>query len=248
MQHKSALLLILLLIASSGCILKNNELTLKEGTLTVGVYPYMAPMTYMKDDELTGYEIEMISEMAKRMDYNVNFKVYEFERLFSALEYNEIDCAIAGIGITIDRKTKFEFSRPYRYTFTVITVLKDSSISKINDIEGQKVGVLKGTLMENKANELRRTRSFEIIKYSSPEIMYSDLNSKKISAAITDLDSINYNSQNQNIRVLDEHLDIIYMGIALKKGNVELLNNINTVMLEMEKDGYFEYLRDTWIE
>jgi len=246
-SKKIIFLAIVLFVAVAGCINSNNNYTLKEGILTVGVYPHMHPMTYMEDGTLTGYEIDMISEMAKKMNLDVEYKILKFDELIPAVENNEVDCAIAGIGITLDRKEKIEFSRPYRSTLVVVAVLRDSDISKITDLKGNRVGVIEGTIMESKAREIAKTSPFEVVTYDTPEEMYADLNSKKISATISDLDLVLYSNENTNIKVLDETIDIIYMGIAVNKNNEILLDKINYVMLEMEKEGYYEYLTDAWI-
>ncbi|MBA2849963.1 polar amino acid transport system substrate-binding protein [Methanococcus maripaludis] len=230
---------VLLVIISCACISSDsNTTTLKDGVLTVGVFKYVPPAVYEENGELKGYEVELISEIAERMDLKVEYKEYMFSDLLNAVANNEVDCAISDIAVTPEREKIVSFSRAYSKTDIILVVPKDSDIEKLTDIIGQKVGVTAGTIDDDKSSELLKSIDFQVCRYATHDELYDALEGGNVDAIISEEN--NFESvQNSSINYLDEPIATVYCGIAVNKDNKELRLKINDIILELEQEGYF---------
>lgn len=231
-------LFVILVLSISACINSDNFNTLKSGTLTVGVFKHAPPAVYEENGELKGYEVELIEEIAKKMNLNVEYKEYLFSDLLNAVNNNEVDCAISDIAITPEREKIVSFTRAYSKTDIVIVVPKNSEIEHITDINGKVIGVTRGTIQDDKAVELSKSVNINILRYDTHDESYNALISGNVDALINEEN--NFDSvQNSNLNVLDEHLGTIYCGIAVNKNNKVLLSKMDEIILELETEGYF---------
>lgn len=79
----------------------------------VGMSGRYFPFTFVKQDELQGFEVDVWNEIGKRNDYKVEFVTANFSGLFGLLETGRIDTISNQITITDARKAKYLFSDPY---------------------------------------------------------------------------------------------------------------------------------------
>ncbi len=104
---------------------------------TEGIYP---PFTFhdTDTDELTGYDIEVIEEVAKRAGWQLEFVEANFDALFPALDSGRIDLIANQVTINPERSARYIFSDPYTYSRTVIvTAADEDSITTLDDLEGK---------------------------------------------------------------------------------------------------------------
>lgn len=115
---------------------KGKIVVATSGTL----YPTSYHDTDSGKDKLTGYEVEVIREAAKRLDLDVEFKEMGFDGMLTAVGSGQVDAAANDITMTDDRKEKFLFSMPYKYSFgTAIVRKKDlSGIHTLEDLKERK--------------------------------------------------------------------------------------------------------------
>jgi len=231
-------LLIVLVLSISACINSNSSNTLKSDTLTVGVFKYAPPAVYEENGELKGYEVELVEEIAKRMDLKVEYKEYLFSDLLNAVKNNEVDCAISDLAITTERNKIVSFTRAYSKTDIILVSLKNSNINSVTDIQNRKVGVTKGTVQDDKAVELSKSIPIEIVRYNNHDECYNALITGQVDALVNEENNFN-TVQNSNLNVIDEHLGTVYCGIAVNKNNKILLSKMNEIILELETEGYF---------
>lgn len=116
----------------------------KEGKITVATSGTLYPTSFheSKTDKLTGFEVEVVREMAKRMDLKVDFKEMAFDGMLTSLNSGKVDIAANDINKTNDpsRNKKFAFSTPYKFSYATAIVRKDdlSGIKTVDDIKGKK--------------------------------------------------------------------------------------------------------------
>ncbi|ENM5827711.1 amino acid ABC transporter substrate-binding protein [Vibrio metoecus] len=115
----------------------------------VGMSGRYFPFTFVKQDELQGFEVDVWNEIGKRNDYKVEFVTANFSGLFGLLETGRIDTISNQITITDARKAKYLFSDPYVIDGAQITVRKgNDAIKSINDLAGKTVAVNLGSNFE----------------------------------------------------------------------------------------------------
>ncbi|ABR54192.1 extracellular solute-binding protein family 3 [Methanococcus vannielii SB] len=236
-----------ILLFISGCLSNSSkQLTNNEGTLTVGVVPYVVPLSYYENGKLTGFEIDYANYLGNKLNLKVEFVPYEFKDILNAVENKEVDIAISCITITPERKKRVHFSRPYLKTGSVVAVFSTEEVSDISDFDGKKIGVLKGSVHENYALEFKKVRNIEVITYNTQSSLINGLKSNEVYAVI--IDKIYLDSLKNDIPIKEAIvLDVQYIGIASKL-NTPILENINQVILELEEDGTYKLLHEKWFQ
>ncbi|MEF1328787.1 amino acid ABC transporter substrate-binding protein [Vibrio sp. M260121] len=115
----------------------------------VGMSGRYFPFTFVKQDKLQGFEVDMWDEIGKRNDYKIEYVTANFSGLFGLLETGRIDTISNQITMTDARKAKYLFADPYVVDGAQITVRKgNDSIQGVEDLAGRTVAVNLGSNFE----------------------------------------------------------------------------------------------------
>ncbi|HCE2379605.1 amino acid ABC transporter substrate-binding protein [Vibrio parahaemolyticus] len=115
----------------------------------VGMSGRYFPFTFVKQDKLQGFEVDMWDEIGKRNDYKIEYVTSNFSGLFGLLETGRIDTISNQITMTDERKAKYLFADPYVIDGAQITVRKgNDSIKGVDDLAGKTVAVNLGSNFE----------------------------------------------------------------------------------------------------
>ncbi|WP_420535771.1 transporter substrate-binding domain-containing protein [Brachyspira intermedia] len=124
-------------------------------TLKVGIYFYDYPMVYVSNDNINGFDYDIINSIANEENFKLEFIPIQFSKLIPSLNTNYIDIIIAGMSITEDRKQLVNFSDKYCSSGQGIILNKENDEIKVNDdLIGKTVGVIKGTISDNIISEV----------------------------------------------------------------------------------------------
>jgi len=94
---------------------KNHlESIIKRGKLRVGYNPENLPFSFANDNgDLIGFDVELMHELARELEVELEFISWTYKTLFEELEQNKFDVAIGGLIVNPERLTKANFSEPY---------------------------------------------------------------------------------------------------------------------------------------
>lgn len=124
----------------------------EEGVLTVGTSGTYAPITFFDDNnELTGFEVELVHEIGERLGLEVEFETMDFDGILPALRNEQIDVAAHDFAITEERLETFDFVEPHKYSYGSMIVRTEDvdQFESAHDLEGVDVAV--GSLTSNYA-------------------------------------------------------------------------------------------------
>lgn len=134
----------------------------------VGMSGRYFPFTFVKQDQLQGFEVDLWNEIGKRNDYNVEFVTANFSGLFGLLETGRIDTISNQITITKERQAKYLFADPYVIDGAQLVVRKgNDSIKSTADLDGKTVGVNLGSNYEQLLRELDKDGKINIKTYET---------------------------------------------------------------------------------
>ncbi len=91
-------------------------------TIKIATTGTIAPFSYYKDGELTGYDIELVNRFAEYMNAKIEISVFDFNGLEAALEAGVVDCAFSNLNVTDERKLIMNFSQKVYETTTAVLV------------------------------------------------------------------------------------------------------------------------------
>lgn len=219
------------------------------GEILVGLEGTYPPFSFQGNDgKLTGFEVEFAQALAQHMGVKVVIKPTKWDGILAALESGRIDAVINQVTISDERKKKYDFSAPYTTSgIQVLTGKKNAGrINKPQDLSGKKVGVGLGTNYEQWLRE--HVTGVDIRTYDDDPTKYQDLRVGRIDAILVDklaaLELVQ--KTGDNLVLSGEPFSRQQAGVAIRKGNPQLLNAINQAIEKMRQDGSLHQLSEKW--
>jgi len=196
--------------------------------------------------EIVGFDIDVVTAIAKKAGIEVKFTNTPWEGIFNTLAQGDRDLLVSAITITDERKQTMDFAGPYFDAQQLIAVKKTSKIGKFDDLKKLKVGVQTGTTGDEVVSKLQGKTSANIKRFESTPLALKELEAGGVDAVVADNGVvINYvanNSDNKFKTVADKAFTPEQYGIAVKKGNTELLEKLNKGLADIKADGTYDQI------
>lgn len=217
------------------------------GVIKIGTEGTYAPFTFHdKDGKLTGFDVEIAEEVAKRLGVKAEFIETKWDGMFAGLDAKRFDAVVNQVTIRPDRIEKYDFSDAYIVSKAVLIVGADNSdIKSFADLKGKKAGQ---SLTSNLA-DIARSNGAELVQVDGFNQALDLLTSKRIDATINDsLSYLDYKTQRADapIKVAAELDTKDESGILFNKGNQELVDAVNKAMADMKADGTYLKISQKW--
>ncbi|QKJ87551.1 Cystine ABC transporter substrate-binding protein [Paramixta manurensis] len=221
----------------------------QRGSLLVGLEGTYPPFSFQDENgKLTGFEVEFANALAQRIGVKASLKPTKWDGMLASLDSKRIDVVINQVTISDERKQKYDFSTPYTISGIQALVRKDheGSINKPADLAGKKVGVGLGSNYEQWLRE--NVKGVDIRTYDDDPTKYQDLRSGRLDAILVDrLAALDLVKKTGNtMAVAGPAFSRQEAGVALRKGNQDLLDAINKAIADMQKDGTLTKLSQKW--
>lgn len=217
----------------------------------VGTDAAYAPFESVNDkNEIVGFDIEVMKAISDKAGFKVKFENTPWEGIFNSLQNGERDLLISAITITDERKADKDFSEPYFEAQQLIAVPKNSSIAKFEDLKGKKVGVQNGTTGDEVVKKLLGETSPNIKRFESTPLALKELENGGVDAVVADngvvLEYVKNNSDKGFKTISDNSFEKEFYGIAVKKGNKEVLDKVNQGLKKIKDDGTYQKIYDKY--
>ena len=213
-------------------------------TYTVGTDAAYAPFELQNEKgEVVGFSVDLLTAVAEKGGFQVKFVNTPWEGIFNSLIQGDRDLLISSITITNERKQTMDFSDPYFDAVQLIAVKEGSKVAKFDDLKKLKVGVQTGTTGDETVTKLQGKTSTLIKRFESTPLALKELEAGGVDAVVADNGVvIHYVANNPSAKfktVADTSFAPEQYGIAVKKGNAELLAAINKGLAAIKADGSY---------
>ena len=232
----------------TGCGGEEKKAADSAKVLRVGTEPVFAPFEFPKEGskDLTGFDIELIEAIGKKMGYKVEIVSMGFDALIPALNSGNIDVVAAGMSINEERQKAVTFSEPYYTSGLIVMVNKDNNeVKSVKDLEGKRIACQIGTTGENKS---RTVEGAKVKAFNTQDEASLELKNGGADAVIGDAPVIEYymtKAGKDFAKTVGERMEAEPYGIAVKKGS-KLAGDLNKALAELKKSGEYDKLYTKW--
>ncbi len=229
---RKVFLLFLGLLLVTGCGKKND-------TIVMVTEAGFAPYEYYEDGKIVGVDIDIAKEIANAVGKKLEVKDVAFDSIINELKSGKADFAAAGMSITEERLKEVDFSVEYTTSRQVAIVKVGSNITSIDKIYDKKIAVQLGSVAD--LYFTGEYPSIDLVRQKKYLSMVEDLKANKIDVMVMDyLPAKEIVANNTEIKMLDGFIFEDSYGLAVKKGNTELLEKINEVLTRLMNENKIE--------
>jgi cystine transport system substrate-binding protein len=225
----------------------NLEEIKQAGVLKIGTEGTYAPFTYHDaSGELVGFDVEIGRAIAEKIGVKPEFVEGKWDGLIAGLDAKRYDTVINQVGITEERKQKYDFSEPYIASKAVLIVREDNEdIKSFEDLKGkrsaQSLTSNFGKLAQASGAELVGTDGFD----QSIQLVLTGRADATINDSLSFLD-FKKQKPDAPVKVAAEQADAEHSGIIIRKGEPELLEAINKALAEIKADGTYQAISEKY--
>lgn len=208
----------------------------------VGTEAGFAPYEYMSGNEVVGVDMDISKAIADALGKELVIKNMTFDGALNAVTQGKVDFVAAGVSVDPEREKNMDFSHNYVDSKDVIVINETAgTITSKDDINDKIIGVQQGNIADIWVSN--NCPDAEVKRYTKFVQAAEDLKNQKIDAIVMDLyPARELVETNPGLVILDENdpLFVDQYAIAVKKGNQELLDEINKVIDQLIADGKIE--------
>ena len=242
-----------LLLALTLTLLVAGSAFAEGGKFVNGIDANFPPFAYVdKDGKPAGFDVESMDWIAAKMGFTVEHKPMDWDTIIPSLNTNKIDMVCSGMSITEERAKEVNFSNPYWVMQPVVSVGKDSKLTMDKVHTGKiKFGIQRGTSEADwlEQNKDKNGWNMEIVYYDTQPLAIEDLLNGRVDAVGTDeapaKDAI---AHGKEIKIIGVFAEVTKFGVAVRKSDAKLLEDINKGYELLMADPYWKELQDKYFK
>jgi ABC-type amino acid transport substrate-binding protein len=235
------------LLLLTGCSNQKRDIS-KDTILIVGTESNFPPFSFKENGQLVGFDIDVVTEVAKRIAREIEFKDMNFEALLPQVQLGAIEVIAGGMTPTPEREKIVSFTEPYIIGDPlVIVTLVDSDTKDLEDLKkGKRVVVNQGYTADFYMSKIEGP---ELIRLETPAEAFLSLQQGRADAYVTAKNTLapffkKRDAEGFERKIIpgtDESTALI-----VSKKYPELLREIQGALHQMERDGTMKNLKKKW--
>ena len=205
------------------------------GTLVMATNAEFPPYEYYEDGDIVGIDVEIAKAIAAKLGMELQIEDMAFDAIIPAVTSGKADFGAAGMTVTEERQRSVECTDTYANSNQVAIVKEDSDITGSDALAGKIIGVQLGTTGDALATEIKDAT---VERYNKGLEAVQSLTQGKIDAVVIDQATAEaFVKKTEGIKILEEKMSEEDYAIAIKKGNMELVEKMNEAIKELKEEG-----------
>ncbi|SHH70629.1 ABC transporter substrate-binding protein [Clostridium grantii] len=239
------LLFVLTACGSSSKTTYENIIEDKEMNFAMtGAYP---PFNFIDDNgDLTGFDIDIANAIANELGVKAKPITTAWDGIIAGLTGKKFDMIIGSMSITEERLKEVNFTSPYYYDGAQFFAMKGSGLNSIEELKDGKVGVVTGTTFHDALKEMGNIK--EILQFESDVDNIMAAEQKRSDGLVTGK-FVGLQAPQKYSVDLEPIGPLLYaeeIGIAIRKDDTKLLEEVNAALKKIIEDGTYEEISDKW--
>lgn len=217
---------------------------------TTGQHAFFSE-TNEETGELQGFEIDVWTEIGKRLNREIEWEIAGFPGIIELLDSGRVDAVADQIGITEEREEVYYFSDVYFYVpYRIVVAENNDTINGVEDLFGKKLGLLSDDIAYSYFDELDPDSKIEYVNYEDSSVVPMDVAMGRIDATLMSslhIDSVKKES-GLEIKGVGEPVYTENAGYPFAKTEEgkALRDEVNEVLKELTEEGFMEETALKW--
>lgn len=248
LRRMLALWLPLLLLAAPGWAQTPAQIKAK-GKLVIGVMVDVPPFAILDENQQpAGYDADVAAYLARRMGVPAELVVVTGPNRIPYLLTGKVDILVAVLGIIPERTKVVTFSEPYSGFSQFIYGRVGIKMEGPADLAGLTVGVPRANTADITISRIA-PKSTNILQFDDDASVLAALQAGQVDAVTASVTSVKALDKLVGPGRYERKFDLQtqVQGIAMRKGQAELLAWVNDAIEEMKKTGVLEAINRKWV-
>jgi cystine transport system substrate-binding protein len=226
---------------------ENFDAIKSAGVIKIGTEGTYAPFTYHDDTgKLVGFDVEIGEAVAERLGVKAEFVEGKWDGLIAGLDAKRYDVVINQVGITEERRAKYDFSQPYVASKAALIVREDNSdITDFAHLKGKKAA----QSLTSNYGKMAQEAGAEIVATDGFDQSIALVVQGRADATLNDsLSFFDFKKKQPNapVKIVATQGDASESGILIRKGDAELVDAINKALDEIKSDGTYQKISEKY--
>ncbi len=225
----------------------------RSNRLNVGVASYVPWAMHDKSGKLIGFEIDVAQKLADDLGVELNLMPSGQSSLLDNLLSKRVDILVTGMYPTPQRALLVNFSEPYAKSKIELIASRDKMRDKGDrrhyDDPEVTIGVVSGAVYESIARSEFPKAKIQLFD-NEAELMEA-VGTGAINAAMASTPGPEFAMKHGGARIyrpLADPIETLDESLAIRKGDVDFLNFLNTWIRYYERNGWLKAKRAYWFE
>ena len=218
------------------------------GSLICATLSSSVPLAYQDPGtrKYVGFDVDTCAAVAKHIGVQLDHRAIMVDARIPELALGRVDLVAAAMGYTKERAEQVAYTAAHYQLPLKIMVASDSGITKFSDLAGKKISANIGSTGEMNARRIIPTA--EILTFKDGPTAFLALQQGKVQALAMGLASAQrfVSETGGKFKLLEEPLAWEATGLALKKGEPELLAVVNGALQTLETSGGLDAMWTKW--
>lgn len=218
----------------------------RERVLRVGMDASYPPFELWDEVGLRGYDVDLALALGMEWGVEVDFQNITFDGLYDALKVERVDIIISALPYDPLLTQDVAYSHSYFDAGQVLVVQEQTTITRIDELNGRSVGLELGSMGDLEARRLEQRMVLERKAYSTSQEALEAVRDEKVDGAIVDsVSAYEFMREQGGLRIVQQVSEEPYVMAVPMKAPV-LLEKVNGAIVKWREDGFLEELREKW--
>lgn len=222
-------------------------------TYNIYVMPSYPPYSLLDEKgNLTGFNPDIIKEIAKRQGLAVNLVPTPMNAIFDSLDKSNKGLIVSAISRSPEREAKYELSSTYGYgQDAIVTKADNTAVNTFEDLKNVKVGVQEGSASADDIIKLQGENSPNTILKKTTFLSLQGLARGELDAVIDDKGLLQYYVKSMpDLKVRystqGDYFAPYEMVMVGKKGDKAIIDKVNAGLKAIVADGTYAKIYEKW--
>ncbi|GAB4153740.1 MAG: transporter substrate-binding domain-containing protein [Candidatus Promineifilaceae bacterium] len=247
-----AWLLICCLLSLAACQSQSDAWTRiqRSGVLRVGIDPTYPPFAVATDNDLWGFDVDLMRAIAAAYDLEAQFIYFGYDGLYDALSTEQVDVLASALVVQPERTRDFAYSQPYFDAGQVLIVPAASPIAAPDDLAEHVLAVELGAQGHVLATTWqRRLPNLTIVPYRNVgEALDAAANGNADAALVDNISGRLYLQQTPHLVRLSPPVESEPYALVVRADDALLLTRLNAALQDLQRSGALDEIIRRWLD